>query len=133
MNLKDYCQPALISLILAAINVTFYLFSVMTKINGISSELNNYGLLFLVLKIGFALLWAYLLNRLCKWKPHGTKVAWFLVLLPFILFMMIILGISGGLTYVLIHDRNMNELNNKIQKQEENINEVREGYRNKNY
>ena len=42
---------------------------------------------------------------------------------------LIIVGISGGLTYLLIHDKNMKQLNEKINKREiVTETETKEGY-----
>jgi len=130
MKFKDYCQPAIVSLVLAGINVIIYLFSIIDKTRGLNTEYNDYALLFLLCKIIFAFIWAYMLNALCKWKPHGKNIAWVLVLIPFIIIMIAIIGISSGLTYFLMLDKNQKELNEKVEQQEITVNEIKEGYKN---
>lgn len=107
-----------------------YSYMIITKTREFDiQEYTNYSLIGLIVQIIFSLLWVLALNSLCKWKPHGEKLAWLLVLLPFIFIGLIIVGISGGLTYLLIHDKNMKQLNEKINKREiVTETETKEGY-----
>ena len=133
MKVKDLCQPAYVYFIFAVIHIVMYSYMIITKTRQFNiQEYNNYSLIGLICQIIFSLFWVWALNSLCKWKPHGEKVAWFFVLLPFIFVGLIIVGISGGLTYLLIHEENMKQLNEKIDRQEI-VTETKEGYREKNY
>jgi len=130
MKVKDLCKPAYVYFIIAIIHIVMYSYMIITKTREFDiQEYTNYSLIGLIVQIIFSLLWVLALNSLCKWKPHGEKLAWLLVLLPFIFIGLIIVGISGGLTYLLIHDKNMKQLNEKINKREiVTETETKEGY-----
>lgn len=69
MNISNLCIPALVYLIISAITI-LVLF------------LQSFSILTVVLKIGFVILWTWVLNYICA-KGYGS-VAWILVLLPYI-------------------------------------------------
>ena len=130
MKIKDLCQPAYVYFIFSIIHILMYSYMIITKTRQFDiHEYNYYSLAGLICQILFSFLWIVGLNSLCKWKPHGKKVAWFFVLLPFIFIGLIIVGISGALTYLLIHNKNMKQLNEKIDRQEIVITETKEGYK----
>ena len=129
MKIKDLCQPAYVYFIFSIIHILMYSYMIIGKTNQFNiQEYNYYSLTGLICQILFSFFWVWALDYLCKWKPHGQKVAWFFVLLPFIFIGLIIVGISGGLTYLLIQDKNMKQLNEKIDRQEIVVTETKEGY-----
>jgi len=131
MKIKDLCQPAYVYFIFSIIHILMYSYMIIGKTNEFDiQEYNYYSLAGLICQILFSFLWVVGLNSLCKWKPHGQKVAWFFVLLPFIFIGLIIVGISGGLTYLLIQNKNMKQVNEKIDRQGIIIRETKESYKN---
>ena len=76
-NFKALCTPAQIYLVLAILSI-------------IVASFTKFHILAIVFKVIFALVWAWFLNFLCS---NGlTAVSWFLVLLPYILILLAILG-----------------------------------------
>ena len=67
------CSPALLYLILSIFSILF-------------AFLMNVGLIVIISKLVFSLLWTWFLNFLCV-KGYKT-VSWILVLMPFIIIMM---------------------------------------------
>jgi len=131
MKVKDLCKPAYVYFIMAVIHILMYSYMIIEKTRGFNiQEYNHYSLMGLILQIVFSLFWVWALNTLCKWKPNGEKVAWFFVLLPFIFIGLIIIGISGGLTYLLLHKEKIDQLNNKVEEHEIVVKEIREGFKN---
>ncbi len=55
-----------------------------------SCDVQNTTIIFLV-KILYIAFWTWILNLMCKEGSTGTSIAWFLVLIPFIL-MFLLLG-----------------------------------------
>jgi hypothetical protein len=76
MSLSKLCSPALLYFVIAAISIVGAIF---TKFQPLS----------IMVKTLFVLFWTWFLNFLCN-KGH-TGIAWFLVLLPFIL--LIVVGV----------------------------------------
>ena len=70
-NFGKYCTPAQLYLILAGISL-------------ISAFLRDFRVITLIVNAIFVILWAWILNWLCR-KDLGI-VSWILVLLPFVLF-----------------------------------------------
>lgn len=127
MKVKEICQPAHIYLLFTVANMIMYFIMIIKKTKEFNiPEYNNYSMMGLIIQIGFSYLWYTALISLCDWKPHGEKFAWFLVLLPFIIIGLIIIGLSGGLTYLLLHNDRMKEQDNVLQ-------ELKEGYGKKGY
>jgi F0F1-type ATP synthase assembly protein I len=93
---KELCTPARIYFV---VTVLFCLISLF----------NGMPFLAVAMKLFFAVIWTYILGWLCK--KGLTAVSWFLVLLPFIIFL---LGFFG-----LMHFFKMTQEKNKEQKQQQ--------------
>ena len=109
--INNLCNPAKLYLLFSVISVLLYIYS-MNSMDSIyfinelnNNELNNdelnnnphqwyigrpYTMTGLIIKIIFTFIWIILLNYICMFK-HGTKVAWVIVLIPFILLSLVIL------------------------------------------
>jgi hypothetical protein len=74
-SLKNICSPALLYLILSVLSI-------------ITAAANKIKITTLIVESIFILLWTWFLNWLCV-NDH-TDVAWFLVILPFVIMMCII-------------------------------------------
>ena len=75
---KQMCTPAQVYLVIAVLA-------------GLLALLNRNSVATVVVNLLFALVWTYILSWLCK---HGYEsLSWFLVLLPYIILLLGILGI----------------------------------------
>ena len=87
--LRSYCTPAKIYLTIAAIYCIIQLFSV--------------PIIFVIINFGFALVWAFILQWLCK--KGFSSVSWFLVLLPYVVMLMQALGFVSFTSYSMLQSR----------------------------
>jgi hypothetical protein len=92
-KLKELCTPAFIYFILSVIGILATSISNLGNSNiytlgNFSSPVPNTLLVFIV-KIIYVLFWTWILNLMCK--DGHKEIAWFLVLLPFVLFFIILL------------------------------------------
>jgi len=92
LGLKNLCLPAKVYLIISAIALIIIGIQNFGNSNiyclGIySCNTSNISLIF-VLKLLYVLFWTWVLNIICRGGAPG--VAWFLVLLPYILFFILI-------------------------------------------
>jgi hypothetical protein len=78
MEFKELCTPAKIYLVLAIIASIMALY-------------HHVGVVAVLIKLIFAFIWTYILSWLCK-KGY-SKLAWFLVLLPYVLILLALLKI----------------------------------------
>ena len=99
-KLKELCTPAFIYFILSVIGIVV---SVVSNL-GTGSNMYTLGhlsipvsstLLIFIVKIIYVLFWTWILNLMCK--DGHREIAWFLVLLPFVLFFILMLMIEGFL------------------------------------
>ena len=111
------CDPAKLYLVLALISVFFYIAS-MTMANNTLKEsdpeeegIHHYTFIGLIMKLLFTALWVYILNYLCKYK-WGKRIAWFIVLLPFFMMGLIIVGILCAVSVMAIQSRRIKKLEN---------------------
>ena len=92
-KLKELCTPAFIYFILSVIGI------VATVVSNLGGNSNMYTLgyistpvsstlLVFIVKIIYVLFWTWILNLMCK--DGHREIAWFLVLLPFVLFFMLL-------------------------------------------
>lgn len=93
---KELCTPARIYFVVTV------LFCVLSLFNGMP-------FLAVAMKLFFAVIWTYILGWLCK--KGLTALSWFLVLLPFIIFL---LGFFG-----LMHFFKMNQEKHKEQQRQQ--------------
>uniref|UniRef100_A0A6C0DR14 Uncharacterized protein n=1 Tax=viral metagenome TaxID=1070528 RepID=A0A6C0DR14_9ZZZZ len=73
--LDNVCTPAIVYLVLSMITIMFAIY-------------NNARVFTILIKWLFVLLWAWVLNFICK--SGYPMVAWFLVLLPYLLMLLTI-------------------------------------------
>jgi len=105
-KIKSLCTPALVYFIISVLSLFGMLFDNLENTNqfcfgNVSCNVANTSTIFIV-EILFLVFWTWLLNFICS--RGYTNVAWFILLLPFILFMLILLF---GATEI----RNTNEQN----------------------
>jgi hypothetical protein len=86
-KMKDLCSPALLYFVLSMIGLIAIIFQNLGNNNtynlgSFSAKVPNTTLIFIV-KFIYILFWTWILNLVCKDGHSG--VAWFLVLIPFIL------------------------------------------------
>ena len=92
-SIKDLCTPAAIYFVLSIFAILIVLIQNLGNTN--RYRLGNYScrvtsttLLFIV-KIIYVLFWTYVLNLICK--DGHSELSWFLLLLPFFVFMAIVM------------------------------------------
>jgi hypothetical protein len=86
-KMKDLCSPALLYFVLSMIGLIAIIFQNLGNNNtynlgSFSAKVPNTTLIFIV-KFIYILFWTWILNLVCKDGHSG--IAWFLVLIPFIL------------------------------------------------
>ena len=113
-QIQNLCQPAYIYLILTCVTTLMYVYMIMNKSSYLGNDIYNYTQGGLIFHILISIAWVYILDQMCKISSVGKKFAWFLVLLPFFIISLIIIGLSCSISYVLIHQEEMNELKNKL-------------------
>ena len=80
---RSYCTPAKIYLTIAVIYCIIQIFTV--------------PIVFVLINLGFAVIWAFILQWLCK--KGFASVSWFLVLLPYVAMLMQALGFISFNSY----------------------------------
>jgi|UniRef100_A0A6C0CVH1 ABC-type xylose transport system permease subunit len=99
-KLKELCTPAFIYFLLSVIGIlvtvvsNFRGRSNMYTLGNISTPVPHSGLVFIV-KIIYILFWTWILNLMCK--DGHREIAWFLVLLPFVLFFLLIVMVPRSM------------------------------------
>ena len=90
--LSKLCKPALLYLVISSFAIIIVLFqnigSKQFCVGSLSCDVPSITMIFII-KIMYVLFWTWILNLICK-SGH-TRIAWFLVLLPFIAFFLMIL------------------------------------------
>ena len=82
------CDPSKLYLLFSGIGVIVYL------VHFIEHTDKMYTMGGLVAQVLFTLLWTYVLNYVCTLKKYGgVKLAWFLLLVPFVLFLILLVFI----------------------------------------
>jgi hypothetical protein len=92
VGLKNLCTPAHVYLVISIVALIVMGFQNMGNLNtyclgSYSCDVTSVTLIFLV-KFAYVLLWTWILNLICRAGAPG--VAWFLVLMPFILLFILI-------------------------------------------
>jgi hypothetical protein len=92
-KLKELCSPAFLYFILSIFGILVSVFQNlgnrnMYTLGNFSTPVPNTLLIFIV-KIIYVLFWTWILNLMCK--DGHREIAWFLVLLPFVLFFILVL------------------------------------------
>lgn len=117
--IQGLCQPAYVYFVLSTLSSLFYVYAIIDKSRFVDMpdlNINNYTICGLILHVIIAIIWIYILNLMCR-TPIGKKFAWFFVLLPFLLIALIIIGISGALSYMLVNQNKVKEIDDKVEKQ----------------
>ena len=98
-KLKDLCTPAFIYFVLSMIGLILMVVQNLENnqrynLGTFSSRVPNTTMIF-IFKIIYILFWTWILNLICR--DGHAEIAWFLVLVPFILvFVMMILFMGNG-------------------------------------
>ena len=92
-KLKELCTPAMLYFVLSMIGFIMVFFQNMGNSNvynlgSFSARVPNTMLVFIV-KLVYILFWTWMLNLMCK--DGHSEIAWFLILIPFILMLMVIM------------------------------------------
>ena len=92
VGLRNLCTPDLLYLAISTIAIIVMIFqnwgfSQTYCLGNFTCDVPNTTLIFII-KIIYVLFWTWVLNLMCK--SGATSVAWFLVLLPFILFFVLL-------------------------------------------
>jgi len=91
-RLSELCTPSRVYFL---VSLVVMIFSIIQNINNTNKYcLGSFAcevpstILVFVVKIGYILFWAWILNIICK--DNQKNVAWFLVILPFVFYFVII-------------------------------------------
>ena len=92
IGLRRLCTPAYVYLVISAIAIVIMFLQNFgnTKtycLGSYNCDVSNTYMIF-VIKIIYVLFWTWILNLICK--SGATPIAWFLLLLPFIMFFILI-------------------------------------------
>jgi hypothetical protein len=93
--LKNLCTPSYVYLVISLIFLIILSVQNYGNVNtyclgDYSCDVQSTTLIFLI-KLLYVAFWTWILNLMCKEGPTGTGIAWFLVLIPFII-MFLLLG-----------------------------------------
>ena len=99
-GLKRLCTPALVYLGISFIAIFIMFFQNFGNRNvyclgNFSCDVTNVSMIFII-KILYVLFWTWILSLMCK--SGYQKVAWFLVLFPFILFFILLALMMSGIS-----------------------------------
>jgi ABC-type xylose transport system permease subunit len=92
-KLKELCTPAFIYFLLSVIGIVATVVSNlggrsnMYTLGHFSTPVPHTGLIFII-EVIYVLFWTWILNLMCK--DGHREIAWFLVLLPFVLFFILL-------------------------------------------
>lgn len=98
-GLRNLCTPAYVYFVISVIALVVMLYQNVGNINkycvGTQSCTVSSTAIIFIIKAIYILFWTWVLNLICRAGAHG--IAWFLVLLPFVLMFVLIsmLFISG--------------------------------------
>lgn len=127
-ELNNLCQPALLYLLLTSVGLVIYFVMMMRinsglgSMNGSYGSIHHYTMMGFIFKLLLTAFWVYLLNYLCKYKL-GKKIAWVIVLLPFFILGLVVVGIMCAYSCLAVSDDDFNSLKAKVDNQEKTINE----------
>jgi hypothetical protein len=96
-KVRSLCTPAFIFFVISVLSLFVMIFQNIENTNqycfgNVSCDVANTSMIFIV-KIVMIVVWTWLLEILCS--RGYEKVAWFILLLPYILFLLIILSIAS--------------------------------------
>ena len=102
----------------------FMTFKVNSKVNG----LQTYTMTGFILNIIIVVCVVYILDKLCNYKL-GKNVAWFNSLFPFIVMALMFVSMMCSLFYIESTSNQMDSIQLKVNKQEEEINNFNKKYK----
>ena len=114
---KKLCDPAKLYLVLSLISVFFYVMSMQSANDTLKESdpehegIQHYTFIGLFIKVCFTVAFVYILNYLCKHK-WGRRIAWFVVLLPFFIMGLIVVGMLCAVSVVAIQSQKIKKLEN---------------------
>tara|TARA_B100000900_G_C20401021_1_gene642753 strand:- start:325 stop:831 length:507 start_codon:yes stop_codon:yes gene_type:complete len=126
-TIEKLCQPALLYLILNGIGLVIYFF-MMLKVNSKVNGLQTYTMMGFILNLIIIICVVYILDKLCNYKL-GKNVAWFIALFPFIVMTLMFVSMMCSLFYIESTSNQMNSIQLKVNKQEEEINNFNKKYK----
>lgn len=96
-KLKELCTPAMLYFILSMIGFIMIIFQNMGNRNvytlgPYSAQVPNTTMV-LIMKLIYILFWTWILNLMCK--DGHSEIAWFLVLIPFILMFLMMMMVMA--------------------------------------
>ena len=112
------CDPAKLYLGLSLLSVFLYIMSMESANNTLRESddehegIRHYTFMGLFGKIFFTLIYVYILNYLCKYK-WGKRIAWFVVLLPFFIMGLFVVGMMCAVSVMAIQSQKIKKLENE--------------------
>lgn len=96
-KVRSLCTPAFIFFVISVLSLFVMIFQNIENTNhycfgNVSCDVSNTSMIFIV-KILAIVVWTWLLEVLCS--RGYEKVAWFILLLPYILFLLVILSVAS--------------------------------------
>lgn len=119
--IMNLCTPAQVYLFIAAMGQIAYLGAMMiTNDTVVDAEpergsIHHFTLFGLIVNITFIAIWVTLLNYICKFK-YGKKIAWFLVLFPFLFMVLLLIGLLLSVSFIAAQTSKNKELINQLNK-----------------
>jgi len=113
------CKPAQLYLVLSLISVMFYLASMFNVHDTVleaepeGGGVHHYTLGGLLVKVIFTIFWVYILNYICQFK-YGKKIAWFIVLLPFLFMGLMLFGLLYAVSFITSQTKKTKNLQNEL-------------------
>lgn len=96
IGLRDLCTPAMVYLVISLVTILMMFYQNRTNVDvyclgdfSCKTTISVYTILFIELVI--VLFWTWILNIICH--NGSTNIAWFLVLLPYLIFLIVLLSI----------------------------------------
>ena len=116
-TIKDLCTPAYVYLVISVISIIVLLIQNKGNtdvycVGNLECDVPSTPLVFVV-NIVYTVFWVFVLNAICK--TGYTRVSWFLVLLPFVLFLLAL----GSL--ILMQGKTIEGYGHKKEKKEKKI------------
>ena len=93
--IKDLCTPAYVYFIMTILSFVLYLIIREYAVRQNKLQLKDHlpKLSLFIKSFIFSIVWIYILNWLCKKSPTGKIVAWILVVLPILGYVIIMVGL----------------------------------------
>ena len=93
--IKNLCQPAYVYFVMTILSLVLYLsirsYAIRDGRSNLQAQLPKFSMI--IKGIIVSIVWIYILNWLCKKSPTGKIVAWVLVVLPILGYVIIMVGL----------------------------------------